>query len=598
GYISQPNLDAVLRVFNKRFCFGQLLVREKAIQEADLVAALQEQERKNNTKKLGEILVERELITEPILNRLLSRHLGIPFLSLKELTIDESMAKLDVSMQYMARNNLVPFSFQDDVLIVAMSDPTNKELINDLRGSTGCTIQPVLSNRDDIKLSISRLFGSSYEDTIRLSFMDKQRKGSRYIEEISPIAEKIVNAVLLKAVQRKSSDIHIEPGELFPVVRLRIDGILQEVRLAGLEEQFKISVKSVISKIKIMADLDIAEKRRPQDGRFSIGLNEGERVRSIDFRVSITPTYFGESVVMRMLDQSKAPSSIYKMGFRLDTLNKIEETIHRPAGMILLTGPTGSGKTSTLFGMIKTIHTPDIKILTVEDPVEFVYPGIMQCEVNTSVNNTFVTYLRAFLRQDPDVIMLGEIRDAETAEIAFKAVQTGHLVLSTLHTTNATGVVSRLRHMGVEPNIISTGLLAVLAQRLVRMICPICKEEYTPDPEQIRGYERILPKTTRYYRGRGCSACSHTGYRGRRPVTELWAPSNDERWLLNKEASDVEIRARALGNGTVPLVKDGLMMVHEGITTIDEIIRVLPYEEIGGEDVQPGGQNIADFMEA
>ena len=380
--------------------------------------------------------------------------------------------------------------------------------------------------------------------------------------------------LLRVAVDRRVSDIHLEAGERRLDVRFRIDGVLQHFNLASLAEDLDRQRAELLSRLKILCGLDISERRRPQGGSFRARLKTEGQVVSMDFRVSIVPGYYGESAVIRVLDPRRAPESIDVLGLAPAVVTSLRQMMRASTGVILVTGPTGSGKTTTLFGMLNTIYRPEIKILTAEDPIEYVCDRFSQHEVNDRIGNTFASYVRAFLRHDPEVIMIGEIRDSETAELAMRAAQTGHLVLSTLHTNDALGAVPRLQDLGVDTNICTNVLLGVLAKRLVREICWNCKEEYQPDGA-VLGELFDAPPPLRWFHGAGCQVCNHTGYRGRMALVELWRPSDDDVRLINKGASFQEVRASA-ERSTLSMAADALSRLKEARTTVEELVRVLP----------------------
>ena len=403
---------------------------------------------------------------------------------------------------------------------------------------------------------------------------------SRYtVGEDSPQVQGIVQALIRRALSLRASDIHLEPTVQGPRLRLRVDGMLQHHSLGDMQDGFRNMYRSVISRIKILCQLDITERRRPQDGSFRMMMKSKETLSAVDFRVSTLPTRFGEGMVIRVLEQQRAPRSLESLGLSLEVLEQFHGLIQRPTGIILITGPTGSGKSSTLYAALRTIYQPGIKILTAEDPIEYTHPGIIQTEVNASIDNTFARYLRSFLRQDPDVIMVGEIRDSETAEMALRAAQTGHLLLSTLHTNDATSAVQRLIDLEMEPNSVASTVVGVMAQRLVRKICESCVEAYRPERYMLEEWFPSVPDDLEFRRGRGCEACHGSGFSGRVAVAELWTPSAHEVLLINKQAAGDALRTEALTHMR-GIGEDALRKALGGVTTLEEVFRIVPYSDV------------------
>ncbi len=412
------------------------------------------------------------------------------------------------------------------------------------------------------------------EELLETSYGNKYTTG-----EDSPLVQNVVQAMIRRALSLRASDIHLEATVNGPRVRLRVDGVLHEHHLGDLHTPFNNAYRSVISRLKILSQLDITERRRPQDGSFRMLARSAKGLNSVDFRVSTLPGRFGEGMVLRILDQTRAPQSLEGLGLSPDVVRDLMAAIHRPTGILLITGPTGSGKSSTLYAALRTIYHPGLKILTAEDPIEYTHPGICQAEVNPILDNTFAKYLRAFLRQDPDVIMVGEIRDSETAEMAMRAAQTGHLLLSTLHTNSSTASVARLLDLEMDPNSIASTLIAIMAQRLVRKVCAECSETYEPEDYLLAEWFEEPPTAVAWKRGRGCGACSGAGYAGRVAVAELWTPSHQEIMMVNKRVSSDELRREALTHMKC-LGEDALRKAIAGVTTLDEAFRIVPYEDV------------------
>ncbi len=489
---------------------------------------------------------------------------------------------------------MVPVSQVGQALTIAVEDPTNQPLIDELAKTTGRVVTVVTATLDAIRRAHERLYGSdgvrvSAPAALRNSAMETvtlaeegvgQTRKSKYVEEYQDDQEagEIVRRIMGIGIEHGCSDIHIESLADKVQVRFRTDGVLREID-QGYEHLGSSLARRVISRIKILASLDVSERRRPQDGSFRVRVNRKGQESAVDFRVSVVPGYMGEGVVMRILDRANAPRRIEHLGFSSEVTTRLGQILKRPSGLIFVTGPTGSGKTSTLYASLMTLYRPELRVLTVENPIEYVYEQFSQSEVNERIGNTFGSYLRSFLRHDPDVIMVGEVRDEETASMAVSAAQTGHLVLSTLHTTSALGSVSRLRDLGVDGNLIASELLGVLSQRLIREVCQACRAPYTPPPELMREFFVTPPARTPWMSGRGCPACHHTGYKGRLPVAELWMPSAEDVVLISKGAPLDEIRASSR-QSTISMASDVMDRLLAGRTTLEELIRVLPYEQV------------------
>ncbi len=551
---------------------GQILIKHHIITEKELKEALDYQ--KKRRIRLGSALMELGYIDEEELGGFLSQQLGIPFISLKKIKISEDTLKL-LPSEYMKKHLVIPVEKKGSTLVVAMADPTDQSVINEIGFITGLRVEPVVAPEKSIKDFIEENIEKGFdldklipqeilEEEIEViqEEEEKEREREEEIEE-APIV-RFVNYIITEAIRLRASDIHIEPYEDFLRVRYRIDGVLHEMMTPPLKIK-----NALISRIKIMSNMNIAEKRLPQDGRFKMKIKD----REIDFRVSTLPTLFGEKVVIRILDKEGLKWNLSELGFEKDELKMFKKAISLPYGMILVTGPTGSGKTTTLYSAILELNKTEVNISTVEDPVEYNLPGINQVQVNESIGLTFASALRSFLRQDPDIIMVGEIRDLETAEISIKAALTGHLVLSTLHTNDAPSTVGRLVDMGVEPFLVSSSLNLVIAQRLVRVICPHCKEEVEPDPASLEELGISPDDGIRFFKGKGCKECNFTGYKGRIGIFEMMEINSELRdAILRKEPADV-LREIAIKNGMRTLRESGIMKIKKGITTIDEVLR-------------------------
>ena len=530
-------------------------------------------------KSLGSLLVQKGVMEEEDLLSILAAKLRVPYL--KDLEADGVNPSLisKVPIAFSKKHMVVPLKMEEGILTVATVDPLNYEPLDDMRVILGCReLRVVLSSEIEVLRAINRFY-EQRSDTPEemIQSMDSESSGRllHELEETEDLLDvsdeapviKLVNLILFQAVKERASDIHIEPFQKELKVRYRIDGILYQRFDPPKKYQ-----PAIISRLKVMAKLDIAEKRLPQDGRIPIKIAE----KDIDIRVSIIPTTFGERVVLRLLDKSSVLMGLEEIGLSAHQLEILDDLIHRPNGILLVTGPTGSGKTTTLYGALSRINSPDKNIITIEDPVEYQLWGIGQIQVNPKIGLTFAHGLRSVLRHDPDVILVGEIRDVETAEIAIQSALTGHLVFSTLHTNDAASAVTRLVDMGIEPFLVASVVRAIVAQRLIRFICPECKEGYVPDPEVLReaglAMSHLEGKTL--YRGKGCPACSETGYRGRSGIYEILLVSEGIRQLIMKKADSTTIGRKAIEEGMRTLREDGSRKVIEGITTLEEVVRV------------------------
>jgi len=548
---------------------GEILREKNLISREELEKALQIQAQTG--EKLGKILVEQGMITEEALLDALSEKLGIPRVKIDAYSIDPSVVNV-IPLAMARRYRVIPLFKVEDTLTVAMADPLDVFLIDALRYQTGLKIQQVIATEKDIERAINKYY--SVKDSIEEVIKDlkgteeaeekPQELSSESSEEASVI--KLVNLIISQAIKDRASDIHIEPEAKRLRIRYRIDGILHEVFFPP-----KHLHPMIISRIKIMSDLDVSERRVPQDGRFQLKVEN----KNVDMRVSILPTIHGEKAVMRVLDKSQLVMGLEELGFDEDVLRQWRGIINKSQGIILITGPTGSGKTTTLYAVLREINTVEKNIVTVENPVEYELPLINQVQVNPAAGLTFASGLRSILRQDPDIIMIGEIRDLETAEIAIRSALTGHLVLSTLHTNDAPGAVTRLIDMGVEPFLVSSSLIGVLAQRLVRKICPHCKEPVSIPPEIWTRMELPGPLSgTTFYKGKGCRECKGTGYKGRTGIYELMVLNEEIQRLIVKRASDDQLQKAAKEAGMVTLREDGFKKAIRGITTLEEVLRV------------------------
>ncbi len=560
---------------------GQVFLERGLIDEEELRTALNLQA--ESREKIGKLLVDLGYVSEKDCLAVVSEHLGIPAISAAEYPPVPVVDNL-LTFRFMKQCKFVPIALESNVLTLAMADPLDTATLDSVRQSTGYSLKTVLGAESEILDVLEKFYGSASSTLGRIieGIDEGNIENLDEIEDIEQLKDlaseapviRLVNLLISKAIESRASDIHIEPFEKDLKVRYRIDGILHDV-----ESPPKKLKAALISRVKIMSKLNIAERRLPQDGRIKLKVLG----KDIDLRVSTLPTLYGESVVMRILDKSN--TSLYdirRLGFPEDSLREFESLIRRPHGIFLVTGPTGSGKTTTLYSALTTINLPDKKIITIEDPIEYQMDGVNQIHVNTQIGLTFASGLRHIVRQDPDVIMVGEIRDLETAEIAIRAALTGHLVFSTLHTNDAPSAITRLIDMGAEDYLIASSLLGVLAQRLVRVICPACKTEVFPVPEMLDeiGFRRGDPRSgpNRFYEGRGCEKCSNTGFVGRVGIYELMTITDDIRKLTVAKADSNQIRKKAIENGMRPLRDDGWLKVRQGITSISEVLRVTQEE--------------------
>ncbi|HET9567926.1 MAG TPA: type IV-A pilus assembly ATPase PilB, partial [Vicinamibacterales bacterium] len=580
---------------------GELLLKEKRITPEQLQEALNYQ--RQNGGKLGFNLIKLGFVKDDEITALLSKQYGVPSIALGQFDVDANVVKL-VPSETALKYQIIPLSRSGATLTIAMTDPTNVFAMDDIKFMTGYNVEPVVASETAVVDAITKYYGKTgttngngggYAAASGPSALEVASKALddmpvlsdtgdvEVLEEFEEISAealakqgeeapviKLVNVILMSAIQKGASDIHIEPYEKELRVRYRIDGILYNIMQPSMKYR-----DAITSRIKIMSKLDIAEKRLPQDGRIKIRFQDGGEMRDIDFRVSCLPTLFGEKIVMRLLDKTKLMLDMTKLGFESESLQRFEHAISKPWGMVLVTGPTGSGKTNTLYSSIARINTVETNIMTAEDPVEFNLMGVNQVQVRENIGLNFAAALRSFLRQDPNIILVGEVRDFETAEIAVKAALTGHLVLSTLHTNDAPSTINRLMNMGIEPFLVASSLNLVCAQRLVRRICKNCTEpDPTPPPALMQaGFSAEDAKKVVPNRGKGCDKCNNTGYKGRVGLYEVMEITEEIRELVLVGASALELRRKAVEEGMLTLRVSGLRKVKDGVTTIEEIVR-------------------------
>ena len=572
---------------------GDLLVSENLITTTQLDEAVELQRRSGT--RLAQCLVKLGFVNDEDIAKVLSRRYGVPSINLSYFEIDPGVIQL-IPRETALKYHLLPLSRVGSVLTIAMLDPTNVTALDDIKFMTGFNIEPVVASESSISEAIEKYYGSPHAIELKkvMDSISSAEEGELIAGEIDADLElegdaqeqvdlaeleraaeeapvvKLVNLILVDALRRGASDIHLEPYEKEYRVRFRMDGVLYNIMTPPLKLK-----DAIISRLKIMAKLDISEKRLPQDGRILMKMRHLGKRKELDFRVSVLPTLYGEKVVLRLLDKENLMLDMTRLGFEPESLVKFEAAILKPYGMVLVTGPTGSGKTNTLYSAISRLNTPETNIMTAEDPVEFQLQGINQVQMKEQIGLNFATSLRAFLRQDPNIILVGEIRDFETAEIAIKAALTGHLVLSTLHTNDAPSTISRLMNMGIEPFLVATSVHLIAAQRLVRRICKACKEEIsTPHKVLVEaGFSPEEAKKIKLYRGKGCPLCNATGYKGRVALYEVMEISDDIRELILVGASALELRKKSIENGMISLRGSGLRKIKDGVTTLEEVLR-------------------------
>ena len=590
---------------------GEILVRENLISPQNLREALDYQ--REHGGRLGFNLVKLGLVSDDMITAVLSRQYGIPSVNLDLFNIEPAVLRL-IPQEVAQKHCVLPLSRVGATLTLAMVDPTNVFAMDDVKFMTGLNVEPVVVAEGSIQQAIAKYYGSSREielatspiedtngnsrngsngsgaitkdDLVSLDSIDFDHSQTEDVEvlddneeidlaalsrmsEDAPVV-RLVNVLLVDSLRRGASDIHVEPYEKELRIRFRIDGVLYDVMHPPLKLR-----DALISRIKIMSKLDISEKRLPQDGRIKIKVKVDSRSRELDFRVSTLPTLFGEKVVLRLLDKQNLMLDMTKLGFEPESLVKFKRNISKPYGMVLVTGPTGSGKTNTLYSALQSLNTVDTNIMTAEDPVEFNLMGINQVQMKEQIGLNFAAALRSFLRQDPNIVLVGEIRDFETAEIAIKAALTGHLVLSTLHTNDAPSTISRLMNMGIEPFLVATSVNLIQAQRLIRRVCKDCKQEHPTPPEALIevGFSADEAKSLKTYKGKGCSTCNHTGYKGRIGLYEVLEITDEIRELILIGASALELRKKAVDDGMITLRESGLHKIRAGVTTIEEVVR-------------------------
>ncbi len=557
----------------KKKRIGEILVEDGFLTQAQLLEALADSRKQGI--RLGSYLTQKGIVPPRAIAVALAKQNRLGYLDLSTHEIDLGLAR-HIPEETARKHSLIPIEVMGNTLLIAFADPANIILVDELKIRTKMEIIPLISLGRDIQAALERLYGKgldAIEEMIKdisdadVEIIDTHEDESDTVQagvNDAPVI-RLVNLIISEAVRSDASDIHIEPAEKKLRVRYRIDGVLKEMPPPPKRLQ-----NSIVSRLKIMSDLDISERRRPQDGRFKAQMNG----RNVDFRVSSLPTVFGEKIVLRLLDKSNLMLDLKQLGFEQQSLERFHQAIVRPYGLILVTGPTGSGKSTTLYSALSTINDPHKNIVTVEDPVEYLIDGISQVQAHPEIGFSFAEGLRSILRQDPDIVMIGEVRDLETAEICIKAALTGHLVFSTLHTNDAPSCIDRLTNMGVEPFLITASLIMAVAQRLARRICPKCKEAYTPEPELLQrlGLDPDKHKETLFHRGKGCDHCSGTGYRGRVALYEVMEMDEQLNKCVVKGMPSSELKKKARSRGMLSLRDSGIHKVLEGLTTIEEVL--------------------------
>ena len=580
---SRPSLVRSSDFRGRRPPLGEVLLRQGAITRAQLAQALEHQKKVRGP--LGQTLINLGYLGDATFRRALSAQLGVPYVDLDKVTLEPELARL-INRNYARRHSLVPVASIAGALTLCMDDPTDRKPVDELARTMGISVSVVTASHDAIERAFDRLYGGKTESDAKPALeitIDDEGDGrrSKYSEEYrhSRSADTVVRRLLSLAIEHRASDIHVETLADRMQVRFRIDGVLESLDLGEFQTTSTQLAREIVSRFKILARLDIAERRRPQDGSFRVKVSQRGPEGDVDLRISIVPSHHGESVVIRVLDRQHSPKSIDQLQFPAPVAEKMRQLLTRPSGILLVTGPTGSGKSSTLHASLMTVYRPQLRVLTAEDPIEYIYDQFSQSEVNEQLGNTFASLLRAFLRHDPEVIMVGEIRDIETAEMAFRGAQTGHLLLSTLHTNSAVGAIPRLRDLEVDANSIASSLIGVVGQRLVRQVCGSCRTTYEPPPEILREFFAVPPVGLKFFKGTGCARCNSTGYRGRVTVVELWTPSDHDILLISKNASIDAIRESARAS-TLSMADAAWLRLQEGRTNPEELIRVLPYEVV------------------
>ena len=589
GFMQESVLKEFLDYKGKRQKLGEILIRQKFIDEVKLSNALTVSKEENIP--FGKALVKLRYIEEEQLARTIATQYDLPFFTLDRFSFEPELARL-INFNYAQIHRIVPVSRHEKALTLAMAFPLNGDEVHAVELASSMKVVPVIAMERDIIIAQQRIYRTQFdlaahlaEEQVEFEISEDVHRDaieSKYADQyFGPDTDYLVSRIISTGIKVGASDIHFEVTAYGMQIRYRLDGVLQTLDLGKDGPAVSNQAKQIVSRIKIICDMDIAEKRRPQDSSFKMKVTKEGAVRRVDFRVSTIPTQYGENIVIRILDKRGLPATLESLGLSPEHQETLRREMEKPTGIFLVTGPTGSGKSTTLYALLSKLNTPGSKTLTVEDPIEYSLDGISQSEVNDVVGNTFAKLLRSFLRQDPDNIMVGEIRDSETASISVRAALTGHTVLSTLHTNDATSAVIRLMDMGLEPTLISSTIRCVLSQRLVRVICPTCKVRQEPPAHMLREFMVPSDSSVEFHYGKGCGHCNYTGYVGRKPILEIWVPSREESLHFSKRPDNISLRNIAFNQGTrQTMIEDGINRVQRGETTLDELLRVVPYEQI------------------
>lgn len=588
GYIKKTDLESILDSHSKRQKMGQLLLKRGVIDEKKLTYALSVSHEEKCL--LGQTLLKLHYIEEDHLAQCIATQHDLPFVSLKNLYLGPELASF-FNYSFAKRHRIAAIYQVGRTVTLAMAFPLAKQELKDIERAGKFMVNPVIAGEGEIARAQKAIYQKASEnkpgrENLQIELCEeqpKERGKSKYAEEviINAETEQLVKLIVTNGIKKRASDIHLERTEAGLTVRYRIDGVVQALNMGPQAESINIHARAIISKIKVLSDMDVAEKRRSQDGSFKMRVNNQENIRLVDFRVSTLLTQHGEDAVIRILDKRGLPMSLSILGIAPQVVETLQMALDTPSGIFLVTGPTGSGKSATLHSLLAHINAPGVKSLTAEDPIEYTLDGVRQTEVNEAIGNTFTSLLRTFMRQDPDNIMIGEIRDVETAVLSVRAALTGHTILSSLQTNDSTSAVTRLIDMGIEPNFIASTLRGVIAQRLVRITCESCKESYEPSEKNLKSFVFTDGEQPDFVRGKGCPACNFTGFNGRRPIVELWIPSPDELLFINMRPDCQKLRNQIFGaSRRLSMLDDGLSRVRRGETTLEELLRVVPYTQV------------------
>ncbi|MDO9067849.1 MAG: ATPase, T2SS/T4P/T4SS family [Deltaproteobacteria bacterium] len=587
GFINKTDLDEILDHYRKRQKLGDILISQNIIDERKLAYALSISTEKKHL--LGQTLLKLNYIEEEQLSKCIANQYDLPYVSLKNLNISLDLGDL-LNFNYAKRHKIVPISKVGKTVTFAMVFPLGNNLLLDVEHAAKIIVNPVIATESDVVWAQNMIYRKDHktgfgqeENTIEISEDDsRDRSKTKYLEDfISAETERLVRAIISAGVKANASDIHLESDEMGMTVRYRVDGMMQSLDLGEDVALISKQARPIISRIKILSEMDIAEKRRSQDGSFRMRVMKNETVRVVDFRVATLRTQYGEDMVIRVLDKKGLSLSLKVLGFPAKMVDAIHTELDITSGIFLVTGPTGSGKSATLHALLAKINKPGLKSMTVEDPIEYSLDGVRQTEMNEDIGNSFSNVLRTFMRQDPDNIMIGEIRDPDTAALAVRAALTGHTILSSLQTNDATSAVTRLLSMGIDPHYLASTLRCVIAQRLVRVNCSNCREQYEPSPLTLSKFSFENTSEITMYRGKGCPSCAFTGFSGRRPIVEFWVPTSDELLQVSQKLDNVSLRSMAFNTGKrQSMIEDGIERVKKGETTLEELLRVVPFAQI------------------